>query len=69
VKLYTGRGEGSRAIAAYEHILDLWKNADTELQPAVRDVRGRIARVVGEQLTPFPCSAPLVVCLPKGRPA
>ena len=33
----------------YTRFVDLWKDADAELQPAVRDVRGRIARLAGER--------------------
>ena len=47
-ELYTARGERAKAIAAYERVLNLWKDADPELQPVVRDVRARIARLAGE---------------------
>jgi hypothetical protein len=32
----------------YHVLVDLWNNADPELQPAVRDVRARLARLARE---------------------
>ncbi len=39
----------ARAVDYYSRFLDLWSSADPELQPLVTDVRGRIARLVGER--------------------
>src|SRR5882762_9777393 len=43
-ELYEARGERAKALDYYGRFVDLWKDADPELQPVVRDVRGRIAR-------------------------
>ncbi|HXY18866.1 MAG TPA: tetratricopeptide repeat protein, partial [Gemmatimonadales bacterium] len=44
-ELYEAKGERARALDYYGRFVDLWKNADSELQPAVRDVRQRQARL------------------------
>ena len=46
---YDQRGDRAKAIHYYSKFLELWKNADPELQPVVRDVRVRLARLVGEK--------------------
>ncbi|MEE8116739.1 MAG: tetratricopeptide repeat protein, partial [Gemmatimonadales bacterium] len=48
-ELYEERGESERAVEYYDRFVELWKDADEELQPLVRDVRGRIAKLVGER--------------------
>jgi tetratricopeptide (TPR) repeat protein len=47
-ELYESRGDRRRAADYYGRFIDLWKNADTELQPAVREVRGRLAHLARE---------------------
>ncbi len=47
-ELYDQRGDAARARDYYGRFVDLWKNADPELQPLVRDVRARIIRLTGE---------------------
>ncbi len=47
-ELYEARGHRDRARDFYTKFVDLWKDADPELQPMVRDVRGRLARLAGE---------------------
>ncbi len=47
-ELYAERGEGEEAVEYYKEFVDLWADADAELQPLVEEVRGRIARLVGE---------------------
>ena len=47
-ELYEERGQGDKARDYYGRFVDLWKNADPELQPLVRDVRQRLARLVAE---------------------
>ena len=44
-ELYAARGDVSKAYANYAAFVDLWKNADPELQPKVAEVRARIARL------------------------
>jgi tetratricopeptide (TPR) repeat protein len=48
-ELYEAKGMTDKALASYESFLNLWKNADPELQPRVRDVRGRVARLQAAQ--------------------
>ena len=47
-ELYEQRGQADRARDYYGRFVDLWKGADPELQPLVRDVRGRLARLSAE---------------------
>jgi tetratricopeptide (TPR) repeat protein len=44
-ELLEARGERQRALGHYLKFVDLWKNADPELQPKVAEVRQRIARL------------------------
>ncbi|MGH9658690.1 MAG: hypothetical protein ACRD96_09110, partial [Bryobacteraceae bacterium] len=44
-ELYDARGDRDKAISHYSRFIELWKNADLELQPRVRDVRERIERL------------------------
>jgi tetratricopeptide (TPR) repeat protein len=48
-ELYEARNDRDKAIEYYNRFIELWKNADPELQPQVEDVRARIARLVGER--------------------
>ena len=48
-ELYEARHERKKAIEDYTGFVDLWKTADPDLQPVVRDVRARIARLSSEQ--------------------
>ena len=47
-ELYEERGQLDKAREYYGRFVDLWKNADSELQPMVREVRGRLARLSQE---------------------
>jgi serine/threonine-protein kinase len=47
-ELYESRGDRRRAADYYGRFIDLWKNADPELQLAVREVRGRLAQLARE---------------------
>jgi tetratricopeptide (TPR) repeat protein len=47
-ELSEARGDRQRALEYYGRFVDLWKDADPALQPAVRDVRGRMAQLAGE---------------------
>ncbi len=45
-ELYRDAGDTKRAIMYYSEYVDLWKNADPELQPRVNDVRKQIAALL-----------------------
>jgi tetratricopeptide (TPR) repeat protein len=47
-ELYEARGDRPRALEYYGRFVALWKDADPVLQPAVREVRGRMAALAGE---------------------
>jgi len=47
-ELYEARGDKQRALESYGRFVELWKDADPALQPAVREVRGRMAQLAGE---------------------
>ncbi|HZI22811.1 MAG TPA: tetratricopeptide repeat protein, partial [Gemmatimonadales bacterium] len=47
-ELYEQRGQADKARDYYGRFVDLWNGADPELQPLVRDVRARIARLSAE---------------------
>jgi tetratricopeptide (TPR) repeat protein/tRNA A-37 threonylcarbamoyl transferase component Bud32 len=47
-ELYEERGDRERAILYYDKFVELWRNADPELQATVRDVQSRLARLVAE---------------------
>ena len=44
-ELYEAKGNFDKALEHYQAFVELWKDADPELQPRVRDVRGRIERL------------------------
>ena len=44
-ELYEAKGDRARALDYYGRFVELWKNADPELQPAVREVRQRLSRL------------------------
>jgi len=48
-ELYEARGDRDNALLYYNKLVDLWKDADQELQPIIKDVRARTARLAGEQ--------------------
>ena len=47
-ELYEERGQLDKARDYYGRFVDLWKNADPELQPMVRDVKRRLVRLSAE---------------------
>ena len=47
-ELYETRRDKKKAAEYYTRFVALWKDADPELQPAVKDVRGRLARLAQE---------------------
>ena len=44
-ELYEARGDRDRAAAYYSKFVELWKDADPDLQPRVQEVRQRLARI------------------------
>jgi tetratricopeptide (TPR) repeat protein len=44
-EMYEAKGNIDKAITHYQAFVELWKDADPELQPRVRDLRGRIERL------------------------
>ncbi len=44
-ELYEAKGNNQRAATNYLAFIELWKNADAELQPQVAEVRKRLARL------------------------
>ncbi|MCL4214954.1 MAG: protein kinase [Gemmatimonadales bacterium] len=44
-ELYEAKGDTARAIRSYESFVDMWKDAEPELQPQVTTVRNRLARL------------------------
>jgi tetratricopeptide (TPR) repeat protein len=47
-ELYEAKGDRAKASDRYRRFVELWKNADPELQPGVREVRERLARLATE---------------------
>jgi tetratricopeptide (TPR) repeat protein/tRNA A-37 threonylcarbamoyl transferase component Bud32 len=47
-ELYEAKHVPYKAVPRYEEFIDVWKKADPELQPRVRDVRGRLERLRAE---------------------
>jgi eukaryotic-like serine/threonine-protein kinase len=47
-ELYEARGDRRKAAEYYGRFVELWKHADPELQPVVREVRGRLAQLAQE---------------------
>ena len=47
-ELYQRRGDREKAVDYYNKLIELWKEADDEIQPVVQDVKRRLARLVGE---------------------
>jgi len=44
-ELYEAKGDRAKAVSHYLQFVELWKNADPELQPKVGEVRARLARL------------------------
>src|SRR5437870_7260742 len=47
-EMYEERGQLDKAREYYGRFIDLWKNADSELQPIVREIRARLMRLAQE---------------------
>jgi eukaryotic-like serine/threonine-protein kinase len=48
-EIYEAKGDRKRAVEYYGKLVALWKNADPELQPIVKDAKERVARLSGER--------------------
>lgn len=48
-ELYEQKGDRTKALERYRSFVDLWQNADPELQPRVHEIRERIARLEQER--------------------
>jgi tetratricopeptide (TPR) repeat protein len=47
-ELHEQQGNRAKALQYYGLFVELWRNADPDLQPAVRDVKQRMAQLAGE---------------------
>ena len=47
-ELYDSKGDKQKALDNYGRFVSLWKKADPELQPQVKDVKDRMAKLAGE---------------------
>ncbi len=47
-ELYEAKGDRAKAAKVYRRFVELWKDADPALQPGVREVRERLARLATE---------------------
>jgi tetratricopeptide (TPR) repeat protein len=47
-ELYEERGNAEKALEYYGRFTELWKDADPELQPRVREIKQRMADLAGE---------------------
>jgi hypothetical protein len=50
-ELSEAKGDKTKAVAYYTRFLDLWREAEPELQPRVAKVKQRVAELVGEPKT------------------
>jgi tetratricopeptide (TPR) repeat protein len=50
-QIYESMGKTDKAVENYRAFIDLWKNADPELQPRVADARKRLARLTPVEST------------------
>ena len=46
-ELYDAKGDKAKAIAHFEKFVDMWKNAEPELQPKVREAQEKLKRLRG----------------------
>jgi tetratricopeptide (TPR) repeat protein len=47
-ELYESRGDRQKALQYYGQFVALWKNADADLQPQVKQVKETMAKLAGE---------------------
>jgi hypothetical protein len=48
-ELYDAKGDLARAASHYAAFIELWKNADPELQPKVREAKQRLAAIQAKE--------------------
>jgi tetratricopeptide (TPR) repeat protein len=48
-ELYEEKGDRARALDYYGKFVALWKDADPEFQPEIKDVKARMAKLAGER--------------------
>jgi len=48
-ELYEARGDKAKALDSYGRFVDLWRGADPELQPRVKEIQKRIGDLAGER--------------------
>ena len=51
-ELYEARADTAKAVDFYSRFTELWREADAEFQPKVRDIRRRIAELSAEPRRP-----------------
>lgn len=44
-QLYEAKGNTAKALENYRAFIDLWRNADAEVQPRVAEARRRVAKL------------------------
>jgi len=47
-EMYESKGQRTKALEYYGRFVDLWKDADPDLQPLVSDIRKQMAQLAGE---------------------
>ncbi|HTO73361.1 MAG TPA: protein kinase [Gemmatimonadales bacterium] len=48
-ELYEEKGDRAKALDYYGRFVNLWKDADPEFQPQIREIKGRMAKLAGER--------------------
>ena len=48
-ELYESKGDTTKALNYYSRFVALWKNADPDLQPQVKQVKEAMAKVAAER--------------------
>jgi tetratricopeptide (TPR) repeat protein len=48
-ELYEEQGNKEKALDYYGRLVQLWKDADPELQPQVKEVKDRMVKLTGEK--------------------
>ncbi len=48
-ELHEAKGDRAKAVDYYGRLVELWREADPSLQPRVKDIKQRVARLVAEQ--------------------